>query len=118
MMVGERIGSIRQCWAQAFCTALLLLTLVGTTVSFAQEKERKATAKTSPSYPELAKKMHLSGKVKVEVVVSPAGSVTSAKLVGGNPVFETNALEAVKQWKFEPATSSSKTVIILEFAGQ
>jgi len=84
-------------------------------LSGAQESSRKVIARTAPSYPELAKKMHLSGKVKLEVVISPAGSVTSAKLVGGNPVFESNALEAVKQWKFESAAGVTKSVITLEF---
>ena len=72
-------------------------------------------AKTAPTYPELAKKMHLTGKVKLEVAVSAGGSVTSAKLVGGNPVFEQSAIEAVKQWRFQPADKETKGVVILEF---
>jgi len=87
-------------------------------VSYAQEPSRKVIARTVPSYPELAKKMHLSGKVKVEVVINPAGTVTSAKLVGGNPVFETSAVDAVKQWRFEAAAAASKVIVVLEFAGE
>ena len=83
----------------------------------AQEPSRKVTAKTSPTYPEMAKKMHLHGKVKMEVVVSPRGSVTSATMVGGNPVFEKSAIDAVKQWKFEAADKETKTVVVLEFSG-
>jgi TonB family protein len=65
----------------------------------------------------MAKKMHLHGKVKMEVVVSPRGSVTSATMVGGNPVFEKSAVDAVKQWKFEAADKETKTVVVLEFTG-
>ena len=86
--------------------------------SFAQQPSRKVVARTAPSYPELAKKMHLSGKVKVEVVVNPAGAVTSARMTGGNPVFETSAIDAIKQWKFESAQGSTKTVVVTEFTGQ
>ena len=99
------------------CLVVLGLIFVAVTSS-AQDAARKVTARTSPSYPELAKKMHLTGRVKVEVSINPAGSVTSAKLVGGNPVFESSAIEAVKQWKFEAAASATKTVIVLEFADQ
>lgn len=86
-------------------------------VSRADDGMRKVVARTAPSYPELAKKMHLTGKVKVEVTVNPAGSVTSAKLVGGNPVFESSAVDTVKQWKFEASTAVTKELVVLEFAG-
>jgi len=81
-----------------------------------QDLNRKVVARTAPSYPELAKRMHLSGKVKLEVVVAPGGSVKSAKLVGGNPVFEKSAIDAAKQWRFEAGDKETKETILLEFA--
>jgi TonB family protein len=117
MFVGERRrGFLLRGTYRSFAVVLLFsLAVVG--ISFAQESTRKVIARTAPGYPELAKKMHLSGKVKVEVVVNAAGTVTSAKFVGGNPVFETSSVDAVKQWKFEPASVASKGTIILEFGG-
>jgi TonB family protein len=102
------------------CAAFLflLLSLVLGEVVLGQDLNRKVIARTAPSYPELAKRMHLSGKVKVEVVIAPEGSVKSAKLVGGSPVFEKSAIEAVKQWRFEAANKETKAVILLEFAEQ
>jgi TonB family protein len=64
----------------------------------------------------MAKKMRLTGKVKLEILISPGGAVTSAKLAGGSPVFEKSALDAVKQWHFEPADKETRTVVVLEFA--
>src|SRR5215470_2907405 len=85
-------------------TVLLLLgVLIIVAVSPAQESSRRVISRSAPTYPELAKKMHLSGKVRIEVEVNPAGAVTWAKMAGGNPVFENSAVEAVKQWKFGPA---------------
>lgn len=95
---------------------LLVPVLVGTALT--QESSRKVVARTVPAYPELARKMNLAGKVKLEVNVSAAGSVTRVKLVGGNPVFEASAVEAVKQWKFESAKDATMETIILEFAGK
>ena len=87
-------------------------------VSAAQEVTRKVIAKTAPTYPELAKRMHVTGKVRLEIVITTSGAVKSARMVGGNPVFEKNALDAVKQWKFESAQTETKTVLVLEFADQ
>jgi len=118
VLVRERIGFLFQrsvCLLQA---AVLMVGLVLGVISFAQETARKVIARTAPSYPELAKKMHLSGKAKVEVLVNAAGTVMSAKFVGGNPVFETSAVEAVKQWKFEPSAGPSKGTVVVEFADQ
>ena len=84
----------------------------------AQEASRKVIARTAPSYPELARRMHLAGKVRLEVIITTGGSVKAAHLVGGNPVFENNAIEAVKQWRFEAASTETKAIVVLEFAGQ
>jgi TonB family protein len=50
------------------------------------------------------------------VVITPGGSVKSAKLIGGNPVFERSAIEAARQWRFEAAPKETQAVILLEFA--
>ena len=99
-------------------TFFLFLAALVVVASPAQESSRHVVSRAAPVYPELAKKMHLAGKVKIEVEVNPAGSVISAKMVGGNPVFETAAINAVRQWKFEPAQSASKGMITVEFAEQ
>jgi len=96
---------------------LLALFAVSFQPSAAQDS-RKVIAKTAPTYPELAKRLHLAGKVKLEVAITAGGSVKAARLVGGNPVFENNAIEAVKQWRFEAAPTETKTVVVLEFASQ
>jgi len=114
MTVRSKFSQVFSLLARRYSVAALLLAiLLG--ISLAQESARKVVARTAPTYPELAKKMHLTGKVKIEVAVNPAGAVTSAKLVGGNPVFETSAVDAVKQWKFEPAATATKGIVVLEF---
>jgi TonB family protein len=64
-------------------------------------------------YPELAKRMSISGVVKVEVVVAPNGSVKSTKVVGGHPLLVNAAIDAVKKWRFE--TASEETTGVVEF---
>ncbi len=76
---------------------------------------RRAKSKVQPVYPELARKMNITGTVKVEVVVAPNGTVKDAKVVGGHPVLANAALDAVKKWRFEPAAMESSGVVDFKF---
>jgi len=76
---------------------------------------RRAKNKVPAVYPELARKMNLTGTVKVEVVVSANGVVKDAKVIGGHPVLANAALDAVKKWRFEPALSESSGVVDFKF---
>jgi TonB family protein len=79
------------------------------------EISRKAKTKVQPTYPELARKMNLTGTVKVEIVVLPNGTVKGARVVGGHPVLANAALDAVKRWRFEPAAMESTGIVDFKF---
>ncbi|MFZ0437710.1 MAG: energy transducer TonB, partial [Candidatus Sulfotelmatobacter sp.] len=76
---------------------------------------RRAKSKVQPEYPELARKMNITGTVRIEVVVAANGTVKDAKIMGGHPVLATAALEAVKKWRFEPAAMESSGVVDFKF---
>jgi protein TonB len=80
-----------------------------------EEMVRRAKNKVQPAYPELARKMNIAGTVKIEVVVSPNGTVKVARVVGGHPVLATAALDAAKKWRFEPTSEESSGVIDFKF---
>jgi TonB family protein len=77
--------------------------------------ERKVAARVAPNYPDLAKKMHIHGIVKVEAVVRANGSVKATRVLGGNPVLVDAAIDAVNQWKFESAQNETTEVVQLSF---
>lgn len=76
--------------------------------------ERKVASRVAPTYPDLAKKMHMHGVVKLEAVVRPNGTVKSTRVLGGNPVLVDAAISAVGKWKF--ATAQGETVEVVELA--
>ncbi|HEY6373029.1 MAG TPA: energy transducer TonB [Candidatus Sulfotelmatobacter sp.] len=80
--------------------------------------ERKVAARVAPAYPELAKKMHIHGVVRVEAVVKANGAVKTTRVLGGNPVLVDAAIEAVTKWKFEPGQSETTEVVQLTFENQ
>lgn len=83
---------------------------------FAQEETRKVKVRIAPIYPELAKKMSISGVVKIEVIVTSSGMVRSTKVLGGHPVLVGAATDAVKKWKFEPAATETTGVVEVKFS--
>jgi len=80
-----------------------------------EEIVRRAKNRVQPAYPDLARKMNISGTVKIEVVVAPNGSVKDARIVGGHPVLATAALDAAKKWRFEPASAEATGIIDFKF---
>jgi TonB family protein len=76
---------------------------------------RKVIKQVTPVYSEIARRANLSGTVKVEVTIALNGAVKSAKLVGGHPLLADSALEAVKNWKYEPAAAESVTIVVFNF---
>jgi TonB family protein len=97
-------------------SALLIIGFsIGVPVIRGQEPEiaRKLKSKVSPTYPDLAKKMAISGTVKVQITVDRNGTIKNSKLVGGHPILANAALEAVRKWKYEAA--GEETTGIVEF---
>jgi TonB family protein len=79
------------------------------------ELNRKPKIKVSPVYPELARLMSIAGTVRLVVVVAPNGQVKSAKPIGGHPILVNAAVDAMRQWKFEPAAGESSGVVEFKF---
>ena len=101
-------------------TALILAATVmpmhvGAQQAQSDEIVRRAKSKVQPAYPELAKKMNITGTVKIEIVVAPNGTVKDAHIVGGHPVLANAALDAAKKWRFEPAPAESSGIIDFKF---
>jgi TonB family protein len=79
------------------------------------ESKRKPTAKVQPKYPALARQLKLSGKVKVEVTVTPDGHVKNTRTIGGSPLLVTAALDAIRMWRYEAAPKETVEVIEIDF---
>ena len=97
---------------------LVLITLTGTwpVAGLAQEgMDRKVKSRVSPIYPEIARKMGLTGSVKLQLVVAANGVVKETKVIGGHPILVNAATEAVKKWRFETASAESTGTVEFRF---
>jgi TonB family protein len=78
---------------------------------------RKIKSRVSPQYPELARKVNARGTVKIEIVIAPSGIIKSTKVIGGHPLLVNAAEDAVKKWRYEPASEETTTVVEFNFTG-
>ena len=71
----------------------------------------RAISTPAPRYPPEALRSGTSGEVLVELTVGTDGSVTSARVVRADPVrvFDREALNSVRRWKFEPVDAPVTT---------
>ena len=68
--------------------------------------------RAAPVYPVLAKATHLQGVVQIDSVIDAEGNVVEMKAVSGPPLLIQAALDAVKQWKFEPTYLNDQPVSV------
>jgi len=81
------------------------------------EGKRKIKTRTTPAYPELARRMSVAGKVKIEVTITPDGHVRSTRVIGGHPLLVQACQDSVKEWKFFPAPEENTQIIECDFHG-
>jgi TonB family protein len=76
---------------------------------------RKVVRMVTPVYPDLARRLQMSGVVKLRATVAPDGSVKSIETVGGHPILIKAAQDAVTNWKFAPAPGETRELVELNF---
>ena len=96
-------------------TALFAVSLAFAQQTTIEEGKRKVKTKVTPVIPELARRMNITGKVKIEVVIAPDGRVKSSRAMGGHPVLVQTCLDAIKEWKFEPAPEETTQTVEFDF---
>jgi TonB family protein len=90
--------------------------IVAMTIQGRAAEDRAIKSRVAPVYPELAKRMKISGVVKVEVTIDADGKVTDAKTLSGSRVLAGAAEDAVKKWKFVAGDGEAKVNVDITFA--
>ncbi|MCX6629130.1 MAG: energy transducer TonB [Candidatus Solibacter sp.] len=67
-------------------------------------------SKVAPAYPPLAKQAGVQGSVTLSASVDETGSVDKVTVIRGHPLLVPAAIDAVKQWRFAPATVNGQPV--------
>src|SRR5882762_4197276 len=91
---------------------LCLAGLMGNAVAFAQAQETKPPKpihRVDPTYPDSAIGKGIEGTVLVSLTIPPDGIPKDVKIAKGfQPDFDQAAIDAVRQWRFRPASKGGK----------
>jgi TonB family protein len=63
-----------------------------------------------PVYPPMARTNRVSGDVEMDALIDPNGNVTDLKVISGPPILQQAAMDAVRQWKYDPARLNGQPV--------
>jgi protein TonB len=78
-------------------------------------------AKVEPLYPQVARRAGLHGRVTLRAVIAENGNVESVEVLAAtNPLFTDAAVDAVRQWRYRPASMGGRPVrvylsVVVEF---
>lgn len=64
----------------------------------------------APAYPLLARQGKIAGAVVIEAVIDERGNVVEMRTISGPSILVLAAMEALRQWKYEPTTLGGESV--------
>jgi TonB family protein len=82
------------------------------------EGTRQLERNAPPEYPDIAKRMNLTGTVQVQATVKPDGTVKAVTILGGHPLLADALSRAVMQWKYQPGPKETLEVVKFSFVPQ
>jgi protein TonB len=63
-----------------------------------------------PQYPADAKARHIQGPVVLDIQVLGDGAVGNVAVVSGDPLLTQSAINAVKQWRYQPESANGQAI--------
>jgi protein TonB len=70
----------------------------------------KIKLKVSPTYPLEARASGIDGTVRLHAIIAKDGSILQLEVISGHPMLAQAALDAVKQWEYEPTLLNGQPV--------
>ena len=68
--------------------------------------------RVEPVYPAIAKQARIQGVVRIDAVIDKQGRVVEMKVLSGHPLLAQAAMDAVKQWVYEPTYLNERPVAV------
>jgi TonB family protein len=90
--------------------SLLLLSILP--VDEPANREAVATHVESLGYPDLARQTAIQGSVKVEIIISGDGRISSARAVSGHPLLKQDVEKNIKTWRFTPSSGGDRQLTV------
>lgn len=102
-------------WKKGMCASVLAGLILAAGTLCAHAEMRAIKSRVAPVYPEIAKRLRVTGVVKLEATVDAEGKVTDVKMLSGNQVFQQSAEDALRKWKFAPGDGTAIVPVSISF---
>ena len=102
-------------WKKLAAVVMFAVVMSLAAVRLPAQETRKLISNPTPVYPELARKVHLAGTVKVQVVIAADGKIKDVKVIGGHPLLVDAVQETLRNWKYAPASGETTTILQFNF---
>jgi len=66
--------------------------------------------RVQPIYPPLARQTRISGTVRLHAIIGKDGTIQSLEVISGHPLLQQAALDAVRQWRYQPTLLNGEPV--------
>lgn len=83
---------------------------IGSTIHDVSSTSLAILHRVDPIYPDFARRAHLQGIVVLLMTVDEHGQPTSVTVQEGHAAFHEAAMQAARQWRFEPAQVEGRAV--------
>lgn len=66
--------------------------------------------RVQPTYPPLARQARIQGTVRLHAIIAKDGTVQQLEVLSGHPLLVQSALDAVRQWRYQPTLLNGEPV--------
>lgn len=66
--------------------------------------------RVQPTYPPLARQARIQGTVRLHAIIAKDGTVQQLEVLSGHPLLVQSALDAVRQWRYQPTLLNNEPV--------
>jgi protein TonB len=73
----------------------------------------KLLRQVKPVYPQLARNARISGVVRLIAIIGKDGAIENLQVTAGHPLLTTAAVDAVKQWLYQPTLLNGEPVAVI-----
>ncbi len=73
----------------------------------------KLIRQATPVYPALARQARISGTVRLTAIIGRDGAIRNLEVISGHPLLTAAALEAVRQWVYQPTLLNREPVEVI-----
>ena len=76
-------------------------------------QQAKLVRQPKPVYPPLARQARIQGQVRITAVIARDGTIQELQVAAGHPLLIQAALDAVKQWVYQPTLLNGEPVEVV-----